>query len=147
MSQTPLKGDEAPALQNSPRPVVRSGIRQLQDLAEDPSLKGVNSRANSSNNAPLRASRVNVTYSTTVSHMAVKRLPRNTRVNPKRVGWLIEEHSKERFEQIAARCGVSAAVFLERVVEHLETELTDRGLPSWWPETELEDGELDMPPD
>ena len=62
----------------------------------------------------------------------VRRLPRGTRLNPKRVGWLIEESKKLRFEQMADRCGVSAAVFLERVVDHLETEVTDRGAPSWW---------------
>jgi hypothetical protein len=78
--------------------------------------------------------------------MAAKRLPRNTRIKPVRVSWLIEEQRKERFERLAQHAGVSAAVFLERVIDHLEQDLTDRGLPSWWPEPEPEDGELDMPP-
>lgn len=76
--------------------------------------------------------------------MAAQRLPRGTRVNPKRVGWLIEETKKERFEQLAAHAGVSAAVFLERVIDHLDEELTDRGLPPWWPEPETNPEELDM---
>jgi len=77
--------------------------------------------------------------------MTVERLPRNTRLNPKRVSWLIEESKKQRFEQLAEHAGVSAAVFLERVIDHLEDELTDRGLPEWWPAPEKKDGELDMP--
>ena len=74
--------------------------------------------------------------------MSVQRLPRGTRVQPVRVSWLIEEERKKRFEQLAERVGVSAAVFFERVVDHLGEELTDRGLPNWWPAPEPRDGEL-----
>lgn len=74
--------------------------------------------------------------------MTVRRLPRGTRVKPVRVSWLIEEARKERFDQLAAQAGVSSAVFLESVIEHLEDELTDRGLPSWWPTPAPSDEEL-----
>ncbi len=63
-------------------------------------------------------------------------------MQPVRASWLIEEKRKKRFEQLAERAGVSAAVFLERVIDHLEEELTDRGLPNWWPAPEPRDGEL-----
>lgn len=74
--------------------------------------------------------------------MAVKRLPRGTRIAPTRTAWEIETSRKERFEQLARHAGVSGSVFLERVIDHLEDELTDRGLPNWWPEPEPDDGEL-----
>jgi len=31
--------------------------------------------------------------------------------------------------------------FLEAVIDHMETEITHRGLPSWWPAQEGTDGE------
>lgn len=74
--------------------------------------------------------------------MSVQRLPRGTRRKPVRVGWAIEEERKKRFEQLAEHAGVSAAVFFERVIDHLDEELTDRGVPAWWPQPELKDGEL-----
>lgn len=74
--------------------------------------------------------------------MSVQRLPRGTRVQPVRVSWLIEERRKTLFKQLAEHAGVSEAVFLERVIDHLEEELTDRGLPPWWPAPEPRDGEL-----
>ncbi|MFC0456208.1 hypothetical protein ACFFGR_06530 [Arthrobacter liuii] len=63
-------------------------------------------------------------------------------MHPVRVGWLVEADSKKRFEELAERSGVSGAVFFERVVEHLEKELTDQGIPNWWPEQGTERGEL-----
>ncbi|PRI12511.1 hypothetical protein [Leucobacter massiliensis] len=72
----------------------------------------------------------------------IQRAPWGERTDPKRVSWMIEGAYKERFEKLAEHAGVSAAVFLERVIEHLEDELTDRGLPNWWPQPELKDGEL-----
>lgn len=74
--------------------------------------------------------------------MAVRRLPRGTRVDAVALGWKVEKAQKERFERLAAHAGVSAAVFFEAVVDHLNTELTSRGLPEWWPAQELTDGEL-----
>lgn len=74
--------------------------------------------------------------------MAVKRLPRGTRVAPTRAGWEIETARKERVEKLARHAGVSPSVFIERVIDHLDEELTDRGVPVWWPQPELKDGEL-----
>lgn len=74
--------------------------------------------------------------------MSVERLPRGTRKNPRRVAWLIAERKKMAFERMAKTADVSTSVFLERVIDHLEEDLTDRGLPSWWPTPEPKDGEL-----
>lgn len=63
-------------------------------------------------------------------------------MRPVRASWLIEEERKKRFEQLAEHAGVSADVFLERVIDHLDEGLTDRGLPKWWPALEPKDGEL-----
>lgn len=59
-----------------------------------------------------------------------------------RLGWAIEERRKQRLEALAAHAGVSGAVFLERLIDHTVDELNERGLPPWWPEQELRDGEL-----
>lgn len=59
-----------------------------------------------------------------------------------RLGWAIEERRKKRLESLAALAGVSAAVFLEGLIDHVESELNERGLPTWWPEQEPRDGEL-----
>lgn len=74
--------------------------------------------------------------------MAAQRLPRGTRQKPVRLGWAIEERKKQRLEALAAHAGVSGAVFLERLIDHVDTELNDRGLPTWWPEQQPRDGEL-----
>lgn len=62
-----------------------------------------------------------------------------TRVQPKTLGWEVELESKQRFEAIAKRMGLSYSVFFEQVVEHLE--LTDQGIPPWAPPLDR-DGEL-----
>lgn len=74
--------------------------------------------------------------------MVAKRLPRNTRVDPIRAGWEIERARKERIDKLAEHAGVSASAYIERVIDHLEEELTDRGVPQWWPQPEPDDGEL-----
>lgn len=74
--------------------------------------------------------------------MADRRLPRGTRVDPVRLGWAIERERKARIEELAVRANVSAAVFLEHMLAHIETEISPEGLPTWWPETTTEDGEL-----
>lgn len=71
--------------------------------------------------------------------MAVRRRPRGTLLDPVNMGYQVERVSKEQFDAIAERAGVSSAVLFEAVVEHLE--LTDQGIPTWW--TPLpRDGEL-----
>lgn len=72
----------------------------------------------------------------------VRRLPRDTRVDPVRTPWEIERAAKTRFDAIARNSGMSSSAFLERVIAHLEDELTDRGVPSWLPQPEPDDGEL-----
>ena len=77
-----------------------------------------------------------------VERMSDRRLPWGSRENPVSVGWAIEQWRKDRLSQLAAHAGVSNAVFLEAVIDHLEEELNDRGLPTWWPAQEPNDGEL-----
>ena len=74
--------------------------------------------------------------------MSDSRLPWGTRENPVPLGWVIEKRRKERLSQLAKHAGVSNAVFLEAMIDHLDTELTDRGLPAWWPAPDRKDGEL-----
>lgn len=71
--------------------------------------------------------------------MAVKRRERGTLVDGVQLSWEVERDAKERFERIATRAGLSAALFFESVVEHLE--LTDQGVPPWVPPLNR-DGEL-----
>lgn len=74
--------------------------------------------------------------------MTSPRLPRGTRVDPVRVGWLIEGDRKRTLDRVAANVGVSSSVFLERLIEHLEDELNQYGRPTWWPDDDRRDGEL-----
>lgn len=60
------------------------------------------------------------------------RRPRGTLLDPAKVHWEVEKASKLRFNLLAKRLNVSQAVLFEQMVEHLE--LTDQGLPVWWPE-------------
>lgn len=76
----------------------------------------------------------------------VRRLPRDTRIDPVRTPWAIERAAKESFDRIARNSGMSSGAFLERVIEHLEDELTDRGVPHWLPQPEPDDGELPIEP-
>jgi len=46
------------------------------------------------------------------------------------VGWRIERASKSKLDAIAANAGVSAAVLIEQVIDHIE--LTDQGIPVWF---------------
>lgn len=51
----------------------------------------------------------------------------------------IEADVKDKFDKVAAKCGLSGAQFFEELVKNLE--LTDQGIPTWW--TPLpRDGEL-----
>ncbi|WP_440711641.1 hypothetical protein [Herbiconiux sp. YIM B11900] len=72
--------------------------------------------------------------------MAPRRRPRGTLIDPVSMGYEVERASKARFDAVAERAGVSSAVLFERMVDHLE--LTDQGLPIWWPEELPRDGEL-----
>ncbi|WP_282837298.1 hypothetical protein [Microbacterium flavum] len=72
-------------------------------------------------------------------HRAVQRRERGTMIKPVALTYTVEKASKDRFEAIAGRSGLSAALFFEAVVEHLE--LTDQGIPPWVPPLSR-DGEL-----
>lgn len=74
--------------------------------------------------------------------MTVRRAPRGSRIAPVRAAWSIELSRKERFDQIARNSGVTSSVFLELVIDHLEDELSDRGVPNWMPQPEPNEGEL-----
>lgn len=69
----------------------------------------------------------------------IQRRERGTMIEPVQLTYSVEAASKRRFEAIAARAGMSGALFFEAVVEHLE--LTDQGIPPWVPELPR-DGEL-----
>ncbi len=76
--------------------------------------------------------------------MAPRRRPRGSLIDPVAVGYEVERASKDHFDAIAVRAGVSSAVLFERVVEHLE--LTDQGLPVWWPVELSREGQLPIDP-
>ena len=78
------------------------------------------------------SSRGNATCSNSVTHMTARRRPRGTLVDPVLPGWRIERAAKERLETLARNAGVSAAVMVELLTEHVE--VTDQGIPVWMPE-------------
>jgi hypothetical protein len=70
-----------------------------------------------------------------------ERLPWGTRKETVRLGWAIEGARKKRLDSLAHRAGVSSAVFLEAMIDHLDGEISQDGLPSWW----RTDGTLPIP--
>lgn len=50
-------------------------------------------------------------------------------LHPVALTYTVEKASKDRFEEIAARAGMTRAMFFEAVVDHLE--LNDQGVPPW----------------
>lgn len=68
------------------------------------------------------------------------RRKRGTMVDPIRAGWEIERRTKERVEALALHLKVSPSYFLEQLVDHIEVDV--RGVPTWWPAVEIQDGEL-----
>ncbi|GAA1821419.1 hypothetical protein [Agromyces neolithicus] len=68
------------------------------------------------------------------------RRKRGTMVKPVRAGWEIEERTKMKLETLAYHLKVSPSRFLEELVDHIEVDV--RGYPTWWPQAELQDGEL-----
>jgi hypothetical protein len=64
-------------------------------------------------------------------------------MDPVPMGYVVERPSKEKFDAIAVRAGISSAVLFEQIVDHLE--LTDQGIPTWMPPLER-DGELPIGP-
>ena len=74
----------------------------------------------------------------------VRRLPRGTRVDPIQTPWVIERSAKERFDAMARNAGMSSAAFLEAVIDHLASDLTNRGVPAWLPQPEPDEEELPL---
>lgn len=72
--------------------------------------------------------------------MAPRRRPRGSLLDPVPLGYVVEREAKQKLDRIADQASVSSAVMFEHIIEHLE--LTARGLPTTWPEQELNDGEL-----
>jgi hypothetical protein len=62
---------------------------------------------------------------------ARSRLPKGTRVKPVRLGWAIEEPRKNVIDDLANRAGVSSAVILEAIIDHIQPDIPKVGLPSW----------------
>lgn len=74
--------------------------------------------------------------------MTIKRLPKNSRTDPVRSGWVIERSLKTDLEKYAATAGISASAFVEQTIKHLKTELDDRGVPAWLPRKDATGDEL-----
>lgn len=71
--------------------------------------------------------------------MAVKRRERGTLVEGVQLSYEVERSSKDIFEAVARRSGMTNALFFEAMVAHME--LTDQGIPPWVPPLDR-DGEL-----
>lgn len=73
--------------------------------------------------------------------MSYPRLPRNTRIEPVSIRFLIERKNKERFAAIAAHSNYSASALFDVMVENIQ--LDDEGYPVWLPERPThQNGEL-----
>lgn len=66
--------------------------------------------------------------------MAARRLPRGTRSTSETVtaGWKIDVRSRDRWNAIAERLGVSGAALFDLMVESIEVDGPNR--PEWLPE-------------
>lgn len=53
-------------------------------------------------------------------------------VDPITAGWRIERAAKDQVETWARNAGVSSALMVELLIEHVE--VTDQGIPVWMPE-------------
>jgi len=76
--------------------------------------------------------------------MAVRRLPRGTRIHPVTLGYDVERVNKDRWAGIAEHVGMSASALFDRMVENIA--LDELGYPLWLPEQPLLDGELPIDP-
>lgn len=74
--------------------------------------------------------------------MTVHLLPRNTRVDPVRVGWMIDAENKKTLELIARKHSLSASALLDVLAVHLRDSLNEKGELSWLPTTVSKDEQL-----
>ena len=79
-----------------------------------------------------RRTTVNACASTSVATMSAHRRPRGTMTDSVPMGYRVERHAKQDFENIANALGVSGAVLFEAMVEHTRSHLTTNGTPDWW---------------
>ena len=56
-----------------------------------------------------------------------------SRKNPVRTNWVIGDAQKQFVKEIGRRANTSDAVALEMMLNYLESETPENGLPSWWP--------------
>lgn len=66
------------------------------------------------------------------THPRRVRRERGSMMAPVATTYTVEAASKELFDQIAQRCGISSAMFFEAMVAHVATELDPTGIPSWY---------------
>lgn len=76
--------------------------------------------------------------------MNTSRLIRGTRKDPVQVSFTVASEAREIFASAAKHAGMSKAVFFEVLMEHIEENLTDRGVPNWMPQPEPDVNELPM---
>ena len=119
---------------NRVAPLMRSERRATPPAGTAPH-RGVNT--NSACHSGPRGVNTN-----TLTGMTRRQIPRGTRTASARVSLVVEEEKKDRFAVIAKQSGLSGAALFEALVDHLETELTDRGVPAWLSQPEPHDGEL-----
>lgn len=72
--------------------------------------------------------------------MAKEKTLRGTVKKPTQQRFTVDLATKERFDALARKAGVSNSYFFTKLVENID--LTDQGLPTWWPEELSRDGEL-----
>lgn len=73
--------------------------------------------------------------------MAVKRLPRNTRVDPISLGIIVERANRDRFAQIARNANMTSSAMFDSLVVNMP--LDEAGRPVWLPfPAQEEDSEL-----
>jgi hypothetical protein len=94
--------------------------------------------------SPALSVPVRLTKPMTTEGPSPYRRKRGTVVKPVRAGWEIELRTKERVDSLARHLKVSPSYFVEQLVDHIEVDL--RGVPTWWPQRELEDGEMPIEP-
>lgn len=77
--------------------------------------------------------------------MTAPRRDRGTRIDPRTLGWEVEQVNKLRFAAIAAHSGLSASQLFDLMVEAME--LDDEGYPVWLPKKPVRDREGELPID
>ena len=77
--------------------------------------------------------------------MTAPRRERGTRIDPRPLGWEVEQVNKLRFASIARHSGMSASQLFDVMVETMA--LDDEGYPVWLPAKPVRDREGELPID